>query len=384
MALWPALYALGQWGDRRTTPGTRRAASTATSAAARSAPTGAATTCDRAPAAGRHRGQAGARRRPDPARRPGLGRAARAPPPAHAARGALRRPQAGPGIRHDRHMRILVLSDLHYRLPHYDWLLEAAADVDVVAIAGDLVDVVSPVPARGADRRASATTSAGSPSAPGSSPPRATTTSTGPAHHGEQVAGWLRRHGRTTCTSTASRVDVGDTRFTVCPWWDGPVTRDEVAAQLAAAAVDRPARWVWLYHAPPAGTPLCHDGRRDFPDHDLAAWIAEHQPDVVLCGHIHQAPWAEGGSWHARLGGRGSSTPASRSARCRRTSPSTPKPGRPHGSASSSQRRSSSCEWSPSGSRAEPGEAEGPGGGPGCRGSGRPSRGGRRRRRTAA
>ena len=75
-----------------------------------------------------------------------------------------------------------------------------------------------------------------------------------------------------------------------------------MAAQLAAAAVDRPARWIWLYHAPPAGTPLCLDGRRTFPDHDLAAWIEEHRPDVVLCGHIHQSPWAEGGSWHARLG----------------------------------------------------------------------------------
>ena len=71
-------------------------------------------------------------------------------------------------------------------------------------------------------------------------------------------------------------VDLGDTRFTVCPWWDGPITRDEVGAQLAAAAVDRPARWVWLYHAPPAGTPLCHDGRRTFPDQELADWIAQH------------------------------------------------------------------------------------------------------------
>ena len=89
-------------------------------------------------------------------------------------------------------------------------------------------------------------------------------------------------------------VDVGDTRFTVCPWWDGPISRDEVGAQLAAAAVDRPQRWVWLYHAPPAGTPLCHDGRRTFPDQELADWIAEHQPDIVLCGHIHQSPWADG------------------------------------------------------------------------------------------
>ena len=43
-------------------------------------------------------------------------------------------------------MRILAVSDLHYRLPHWDWLVEAAGRVDVVAIAGDLADVVSPVP----------------------------------------------------------------------------------------------------------------------------------------------------------------------------------------------------------------------------------------------
>ena len=97
-------------------------------------------------------------------------------------------------------------------------------------------------------------------------------------------------------------IDVDGTRITICPWWDGPLSRQAVADQLAAAAVDRPARWIWLYHAPPAGTVLCRDGRREFPDHDLAAWIAEHSPDIVLCGHIHQAPWVEGGSWYARLG----------------------------------------------------------------------------------
>jgi Icc-related predicted phosphoesterase len=47
---------------------------------------------------------------------------------------------------------------------------------------------------------------------------------------------------------------------------------------------------------------LCRDGRREFPDHDLTGWIAQHEPDLVLCGHIHQAPWVDGGSWQARLG----------------------------------------------------------------------------------
>jgi hypothetical protein len=124
----------------------------------------------------------------------------------------------------------------------------------------------------------------------------------GPGEHGEQVSGWLARSGTDRIHVDGSSVDVGDTRFTICPWWDGPVSRQAVADQLAAASVDRPARWIWLYHAPPAGTVLCRDGRREFPDHDLAEWIAEHQPDIVLCGHIHQAPWIEGGSWHARIG----------------------------------------------------------------------------------
>lgn len=198
-------------------------------------------------------------------------------------------------------MRILAVSDLHYRLPHYDWLLGAAGSVDAVAIVGDLADVVSPVPhdvqavvvaeylARLAERTTVLAASGNH-------------DLDGPGAHGEQVAAWLRGLDHAGLHTDGASLDVADTRFTVCPWWDGPVTREEVAAQLASAAVDRPARWVWLYHAPPAGTPLCHDGRRTFPDQDLADWIAEHGPDVVLCGHIHQSPWADGGGWHARLG----------------------------------------------------------------------------------
>ncbi len=198
-------------------------------------------------------------------------------------------------------MRILVVSDLHYRLRHYDWLVEAAAGVDAVALAGDLADVVSPVPHEVQTvvvsnylsllaERTQVFVASGNHDLDG------------PGAHGEQVATWLRRTDIASVHVDGTSVDVGDTRFTVCPWWDGPVTRDEVAAQLEAAAVDRPARWVWLYHAPPAGTPLCFDGRRTFPDQELADWIAEHRPDLVLCGHIHQSPWAEGGSWNARLG----------------------------------------------------------------------------------
>lgn len=198
-------------------------------------------------------------------------------------------------------MRVLVVSDLHYRLPHYDWLVEAAAAVDAIAVVGDLADVVSPVPHEVQTvvltgyldllaARTSVLVASGNHDLDG------------PGAHGEQTASWLRRLEHPSLHVDGASVDIGDTRFTICPWWDGPATRDEVGAQLTLAATDRPARWVWLYHSPPAGTPLCFDGRRSFPDEELAGWIREHEPDIVLCGHIHQSPWADGGSWHARLG----------------------------------------------------------------------------------
>src|SRR4051812_763164 len=163
-------------------------------------------------------------------------------------------------------VRILAVTDLHYRLRHYDWLVDAAADVDVVAIAGDLADVANPVPLdvqvvvldSYLDRlseQAVGLAGAGNHDLDGPGPP------------GEQVARRLRRpRPRTVVTDGASH-DVDGARFTVAPWWDGPASKDEVGAQLAAAAVDRPAWWVWVYHSPPAGTVLCRDGRREFPDH---------------------------------------------------------------------------------------------------------------------
>ena len=199
-------------------------------------------------------------------------------------------------------MRWLVVADLHYALRQFDWVGEVAPDFDLVVIAGDLLDLRSAVPIPAQSVAVSAQL--------GRIGRRRTTVACsgnhdldGPAHHGEQVARWLRKLTHDGLHVDGSSVDVGDTRFTVCPWWDGPVTRDEVGTQLAAAAEGRPARWVWIYHAPPAGTPLCHDGRRTFPDLELAEWIAQHHPDLVFCGHIHQAPWVEGGTWHARLGG---------------------------------------------------------------------------------
>ena len=198
-------------------------------------------------------------------------------------------------------MRILVVSDLHYRLPHYDWLVAAAAQVDVVAIAGDLADVVSPVPhevqtvvlselPRRLAARTAVVVASGNHDLDGPGAPR---------RAGRRLAAPLRAP-----PAAPRRLQRRHRRHPLhrLPLVGRPGHPRRGRRPAGAAAVDRPARWVWIYHAPPAGTPLCNDGRRTFPDQELADWIAEHRPEIVLCGHIHQAPWATGGSWHARLG----------------------------------------------------------------------------------
>jgi hypothetical protein len=71
---------------------------------------------------------------------------------------------------------------------------------------------------------------------------------------------------------------------------------------LERDAALRPACWVWVHHAPPAGSPTSWDGRKSFGDPALREWIERLQPDLVLSGHVHQSPFTRDGSWADRIG----------------------------------------------------------------------------------
>ena len=43
-------------------------------------------------------------------------------------------------------MRVLLVSDLHYGLPQLDWVVDASSSFDVVAVAGDSLNISSAVP----------------------------------------------------------------------------------------------------------------------------------------------------------------------------------------------------------------------------------------------
>jgi Icc-related predicted phosphoesterase len=83
---------------------------------------------------------------------------------------------------------------------------------------------------------------------------------------------------------------------------DGPTGRAAVVAQLEADSLRRPARWIWVYHWPPLGSPTCWTGRRHYGDADLVEWIGQYRPDVVLTGHVHDPPFKPEGSWADRIG----------------------------------------------------------------------------------
>jgi Icc-related predicted phosphoesterase len=201
-----------------------------------------------------------------------------------------------------RPVRILLVSDLHYTLPQLDWVVRSAPSYDLVVLAGDQLDISSTVSLDAQSvvilRYLALLQAAG----------RVVVCSgnhdlTGPDAVGEQAALWLADARAAGIPTDGDALLIGDTLVTICPWWDGPAGRAALARQLAADAARRPARWLWVYHWPPLHSPTCWTGKRDYGDAELGAWIAEHRPDLVLTGHVHESPFKPAGSWADRIGG---------------------------------------------------------------------------------
>jgi predicted phosphodiesterase len=198
-------------------------------------------------------------------------------------------------------VKCLLTSDLHYALKQFDWVSNVAKNFDVVIIAGDHLDISSAVDIRFQIpviltylKRIHPLTTlmicSGNHDLDARSPA------------GEKVAKWISKARQIGAPSDGDSVTIKDTLFTICPWWDGPIAREEVGAQLARDAEKPKSRWIWIYHAPPETSPTSWDGQKFYGDAFLLKWIEQDQPDIVLTGHIHQSPFRKGGSWVDRLG----------------------------------------------------------------------------------
>lgn len=198
-------------------------------------------------------------------------------------------------------MKCLLISDLHYALKQFDWVTQVAPEYDLVILAGDHLDITSPVDVRAQSvvvlkyiKRLQAITNTIACSGNHDLDSR--------DQNGEKVARWMRKVHQLGIPSDGDGIEMDGILFTICPWWDGPKTCEAVGEQIAADAAKVKGKWIWIYHAPPDASPTCWDGEKFIGDTRLAEWIRQYQPDMVLCGHIHQSPFKADGSWVDRIG----------------------------------------------------------------------------------
>jgi Icc-related predicted phosphoesterase len=197
-------------------------------------------------------------------------------------------------------VRALLVSDLHYDHRKLDRVLAEAPNVDLLAVAGDILDIASSVPldaqivvaleylARFAEQTTTVACS-------GNHDLDARTDSD------EKMTRWITEARGSGVHVDGDTVDVGDWLVTSCVWWEGPETLASLQGSLDEAAERRRGPWLWVYHGPPEG-PLAWTGSKFYGDPELPALLDRHQPEVVLCGHIHQAPFVSGGAWFEQRG----------------------------------------------------------------------------------
>src|SRR6266702_3066949 len=127
-------------------------------------------------------------------------------------------------------MTILFVADLHYALKQFDWLVANAANFDPIIIGGDLLDLSS---ALDFDVQIMVV---------------------------EKYLGRIRQKARLL---VGSGNHDGDSRNAA----------DELVAQLERDAKRMRRPWIWVHHAPPAGSPVCWTGKKFGGDEFLLEWI---------------------------------------------------------------------------------------------------------------
>lgn len=144
-------------------------------------------------------------------------------------------------------MKCLLVSDLHYTLKQLDWVDRVGERFELVVIAGDHLDISSAVSLdaqvvvtlkylRRLHDKTTLLVSSGNHDL------------TARDAANEKVAVWMSRVRQFGVPSDGDRVEVGETTFTICPWWDGPVARERVDEQLARDAREHGKHWVGLQH----------------------------------------------------------------------------------------------------------------------------------------
>ncbi|MFO1036625.1 MAG: metallophosphoesterase [Geminicoccaceae bacterium] len=199
-------------------------------------------------------------------------------------------------------MRVLIVADIHYSLRQYDWVLKHGPAFDLVVVAGDLLDLAGHV-----DIETQIVVVSKYLSRLGALVPVVVCSGNHDADNrnaaGEAIVEWLQDCREEGIAVDRDHVPVGPGLITICPWWDGPTSRRELEAFLAASRRPERGKWIWIHHVPPNNTAVSWSGKKHNGDDFLNGLIERFGPDLVISGHVHESPFRRGGSWIDRLGG---------------------------------------------------------------------------------
>ncbi|MBA2431320.1 MAG: metallophosphoesterase [Chthoniobacterales bacterium] len=183
-------------------------------------------------------------------------------------------------------MKILLTADLHSQRHFYDWVVLNASRYDLVAVAGDLLDIF----ARDQGGQIDFLRSTWFPAMTATGVPLAISSGN---HDGSAIV-WLSHIDR-----PGSVVGDGSTQLitarsgerlivTTCPYYRSFRQDDPVMIDLwekgAALRDSEKAPWLVLHHEPPAG--LIPPGTITM--HWLNLRLREYGADFVSCGHFHE------------------------------------------------------------------------------------------------
>ena len=179
-------------------------------------------------------------------------------------------------------MKLLIVADVHARKDWWHWLCRVAPAYDGVIVAGDLIDGVSR-PQHLTDDRKLAEHSC------------ETIRKTTPVfiaegnHHAVGHWAWMKAH--------LGRHRLEGLVIQTLPYADHETqfTELKISRQIAEAE-DR--IWICVEHYPPIRSRI--SGVGDNYMLEVRSLLA--RPDILVCGHIHEAPFKINGSWHDIIG----------------------------------------------------------------------------------
>ncbi len=175
-------------------------------------------------------------------------------------------------------MKILITGDFHGRLAAYDWLQSEESRFDAILLTGDLLDPFGQDLSiqmqfwKLLDQKIRQ---------------RGGLLATCQGEHDAWFPDWewMKRkigtvHYKSLCvTSTSWRVEDR-----------GPIQKPTTTTAST---------WIVLNHEPPPGLKVSVSTTSDLI---RPVQFTEHQPDYLICGHLHDAPFLPGGSWWDHFG----------------------------------------------------------------------------------